>query len=76
VKLIQDNLKPLRRRFRRLERDKNVQPYMLMNYTFSLLIDADKSEVVLNKLPERPSLKIDYTVVDEYKATLDIRKSY
>jgi CRISPR-associated endonuclease/helicase Cas3 len=76
VNLIQDDLKPLRRHFRKLERDKNVQPYILMNFIFSLLIDADKSEVVLNKIPERPSLTIDYNVVDGYKATLDIKKSY
>ena len=74
VNLISDNLKPLRRRFRRLEREKDIQPYLVTNFIFSLLIDADKSEVVLEKVPERSTVIMDYTIVDYYKSTMDIKK--
>jgi len=75
VDSIQNDLKPLRRRFRRLEREKNIQPYLITNFIFSLLIDADKTEVVLGETPKRRPQFIDYTIVDDYKTTLDIKKT-
>lgn len=75
VSLIGDELKKLRRRFRKLEHEKSISPYLLINYIFSLLIDADKSEVVLHGVPKRNPLILKHTLVDEYKAKLDFEKS-
>ena len=76
VALIRDDLKAMRRSFRKLDREKSIGPYLMTNFIFSLLIDADKSEVVLNELPKRRPPDIDYTIVDKYKSTLDIIKSH
>lgn len=75
VNLIGDELKKLRRRFRKLEREKSISPYLLINYIFSLLIDADKSEVVLHDVPKRKPLILKHNLVDEYKAKLSFEKS-
>lgn len=75
VDSILDNLKKMRRSFRKLDREKNIAPYLMTNLIFSLLIDADKSEVVLGEMPQRRSQVIDYTIVDKYKETLDNKKS-
>lgn len=75
VKLIQNNLRVMRRSFRKLDREKNMEPYLMTNFIFSLLIDADKSEVVLGEVPQRRQTVMDYTIVDNYKRTLDIKKS-
>lgn len=75
VSLIGDELKKLRRRFRKLEREKSISPYLLINYIFSLLIDADKSEVVLHDVPKRNPLILKHNLVDEYKAKLSFEKS-
>lgn len=75
VNLIGDELKKLRRRFRKLEREKSISPYLLINYIFSLLIDADKSEVVLHDVPKRKPLILKHNLVDEYKEKLSFEKS-
>lgn len=75
IDLIRDDLKAIRRSLRKLDREKNIEPYLITNFIFSLLIDADKSEVVLGELPQRQPPIMDYRIVDNYKSTLDVKKS-
>lgn len=71
-----DELRRLRMRLRKLERMKDIEPYILTNFLFSLLIDADKSEVTVGKTVERANADLDRHVVDNYKATMGIRDSW
>jgi CRISPR-associated endonuclease/helicase Cas3 len=71
-----DELRRLRMRLRKLERVKEVEPYILTNFVFSSLIDADKSEVTVGKNVERANVNLDRHVVDNYKATMGIRDNW
>ncbi|MCM8901265.1 CRISPR-associated helicase Cas3' [Caldicoprobacter algeriensis] len=71
-----DELRRLRMRLRKLEKARDVEPYILTNFVFSLLIDADKSEVTIGKNVERPNVDLGEYVVDKYKTTMDIRDSW
>ncbi len=71
-----EHLIKLRRRFRKIEEERNIELYLLMNLIFSLLIDADKNEVGLKNIIERKKIEIPYTVVDRYKASKGFRDTY
>jgi len=64
VLAFQDELRHWRMKLRKLERMKDIEPYILTNFVFSLLIDADKSEVTVGKNVERPDVDLGANVVD------------
>lgn len=66
----------LRRRFRKIDEEKNIEIYILINLIFSLLIDADKNEVGIKNILERKKIKIPYIVVDRYKASRGFKDIY
>lgn len=72
---IKKDLRKVKRRLRRLGRRKNINFYLMTNFLFSLLIDADKSEVVIGENIERKSVELDSTIVDKYKSSLDFKES-
>lgn len=76
VLAFQDELRHWRMKLRKLERMKDIEPYILTNFVFSLLIDADKSEVTVGKNVERPDVDLGANVVDNYKATMNIKDSW
>ncbi|MDK2897161.1 MAG: CRISPR-associated endonuclease/helicase Cas3 [Candidatus Atribacteria bacterium] len=65
----------LRRKLRQLGKENNLNWYFLNNLVFSLLIDADKSEVTVGEVP-RKEVEIPPSIVNEYKTTLKIEKTY
>lgn len=67
VSYTEEQFKRLRRKFRRLEEERNIEIYLLTNLIFSLLIDADKNEVGIKTLLGRRKIEIPYQVVDRYK---------
>jgi CRISPR-associated endonuclease/helicase Cas3 len=71
-----DELRRLRMRLRKLQKVQDVEPYILTNFVFSLLIDADKSEVTIGKNVERPNVDLGKYVVGKYKTNMDIRDSW
>lgn len=73
---ISDELRRMRMKLRKLERSKDIEPYILTNFVFSLLIDADKSEVTVGKNVSRPEVNLDYHIVDKYKATMNIEDNW
>jgi len=73
---IQNELRRTRMKLRRLERLKDIDPYILTNFIFSLLIDADKSEVTVGKNVGRSNVNLDYHIVDNYKATMNIEENW
>lgn len=72
---IKKDLRKVKRRLRRLGRRKNINFYLMTNFLFSLLIDADKSEVVVGENVERKSVDLDSSIVDKYKRSLDFKES-
>jgi CRISPR-associated endonuclease/helicase Cas3 len=69
VSYTKEHLVKLRRKFRKIEEEKSIELYLLMNLIFSLIIDADKNEVGIKNILERKKVEIPYTVVDRYKAS-------
>ncbi|MBC7321402.1 CRISPR-associated helicase Cas3' [bacterium] len=76
VSYTKEHLVKLRRKFRKIEEEKNIELYLLMNLIFSLLIDADKNEVGIKNILERKKIEIPYTVVDSYKANKGFKNIY
>ena len=58
------------RKLRKLGDERNLNFYLLFNLIFSLLIDADKTEVSIGKILDRKFTEIDYKIVDSYKENL------
>jgi CRISPR-associated endonuclease/helicase Cas3 len=65
----------MRRTLRQLGRENNLSWYLLTNLVFSLLIDADKSEVTVGEL-SRKEVSIPPSIVGEYKSTLKRGETY
>lgn len=72
---IKKDLRNIRRRLRHIGREANLNYYLLANFLFSLLIDADKSEVVIGENINRKKLRLDSSIVDKYKDSLDFKQS-
>lgn len=70
------DLSSLFRKLRKLKEEKNLDYYLLFNLIFSLLIDADKSEVSIGEKLERKFTKINYTIVNSYKAKMNFNTSF
>jgi len=72
---IQNELKTCKRFLRRLEDVQSAEYYLLCNFIFSVLIDADKSDVVIRDVLRRPDHKLSNRLVDNYKASLNFEKN-
>jgi CRISPR-associated endonuclease/helicase Cas3 len=59
------------RKLRKLKEEKTIDFYLLFNLIFSLLIDADKSEVSIGGKLERKYVEINHTIVNNYKAKIN-----
>ena len=70
-----DEMRRLRRILRRLDRQEDIMPYVLLNFLFSILIDSDKTDAVFSRNINRAQLDLDENIVDLYKATFFIDKS-
>lgn len=71
-----EELKTIRRKLRGLERSRSIDPYLATNYIFSLLIDADKSEVSTGKVLARCDANLDSSIVDEYKKSMKFKDTF
>lgn len=76
VQSLPNELGVIRRKLRRLGQQQSINPYLLTNFIFSLLIDADKSEVTTGRIIERTDGKLDYYLVDRYKSAMNAEDSY
>lgn len=76
VKILPDELGNVRRKLRKFGRQQSISPYLLTNFVFSLLIDADKSEVTMGKVVERSGAKLDFYLVDNYKKSMNTEDTY
>lgn len=71
-----ETLGRIRREIRQLKREKSLDYYLFTNFFYSLLIDADKSEVVIGKgRLIREQREIPPAVVHSYKKTLSFKYS-
>ncbi len=64
-----DDMRKCRHTLRRLGKRQDIMPYMLLNFLFSILIDADKCDAVFSKSIDRPCVDMDESIVDTYKST-------
>jgi len=76
VSEIPGELKTIKSRLRGLKREKSIDPYLITNFLFSLLIDADKSEVSVGKTMERKDINLCPGIVDKYKASIGFKDSF
>lgn len=68
-------LKNIRRNLRRLKENNSIDLYILNNILFSLIIDADKSEVGIRKIFNRREMDIPYVIIDNYKTSLKVDRN-
>jgi len=73
LEIIPRELKSSKWFLRRLKAQKSLDYYFLTNLLFSLLIDADKSEVAIGELKRNP-VNIPSIVVEHYKTNLKSEK--
>lgn len=64
-----DEMRKYRCSLRRLGRKQSVMPYMLLNFLFSILIDADKCDAVFDRKIDRVYVDMDESIVETYKST-------
>ncbi|MDI6618632.1 MAG: CRISPR-associated helicase Cas3' [Clostridiales bacterium] len=72
---IKNELKHVRRTLRKIIKSEDITRYIYVNYMFSLLIDSDKSEVVIGDNVLRKDINIPGNVVDKYKKMLPFKES-
>ncbi|WP_434641213.1 CRISPR-associated helicase Cas3' [Thermoanaerobacterium thermosaccharolyticum] len=70
IENINSELKHIKRNLRKLDRDTDFSNYMVTNFLFSLLIDSDKSEVVIGSNIERKTIRFSDVFVEKYKKLL------
>lgn len=75
VQNITRSLRKIKKQLRKLGDKKTVENYIAVNYLFSLLIDADKTEVAIGKYTNRPKLQWNEKLIDRYKSILSIKQS-
>ncbi|ADD03493.1 CRISPR-associated helicase Cas3 [Thermoanaerobacter italicus Ab9] len=67
---INSELRKVKRELRKLKEEQDISIYLLLNFLFSLLIDADKTEVVVGiDNIKRPEIKFEDQFVKAYKAS-------
>mgnify|MGYP000938057069 CR=1 FL=1 len=76
VSAIDKELLLIKMRLRKLERQKSLDPYLVTNFLFSLLIDADKTEVTIGTTLTRKTISLEPKIVDDYKAQMGIKDSF
>ncbi len=69
LELVPKEIKSNKWTLRKLKNEKSIDYYLLNNLLFSILIDGDKSEVVIGEV-ERNPIEIPNMIVDNYKKTL------
>ncbi|SNX53627.1 CRISPR-associated helicase/endonuclease Cas3 [Thermoanaerobacterium sp. RBIITD] len=67
---IKDELKHIKKLLRKITKNKDISKYIYLNYLFSLLIDSDKSEVVIGDNIVRRDINLNSNLVDNYKKLL------
>lgn len=72
---IKEELRRLRRILRKIDKRKDISKYIYINYVFSLLIDSDKSEVVVGDNVERREINLPGDIVDNYKKELSYKEN-
>ncbi|MDI6604038.1 MAG: CRISPR-associated helicase Cas3' [Thermoanaerobacteraceae bacterium] len=72
---IKEELRYLRRILRKIDKRKDISKYIYINYVFSLLIDSDKSEVVVGDNVERREINLPGDIVDNYKKELSYKEN-
>ncbi|MDI3312274.1 MAG: CRISPR-associated helicase Cas3', partial [Thermoanaerobacterium sp.] len=74
IENIKNEMRNIRRYLRKIKESKDLTYYILINYIFSLLIDSDKSDVVIGKIsPAYVELMSD--AVDKYKSHITYKNS-
>ena len=73
---IKSDLRKIRRKLRGLDKRQNINFYLMTNYLYSLLIDADKSEVVVGKNIGRKNITLDSSIVNKYKRSKKFKKTH
>lgn len=76
VMTLSGELRSIRRKLRGIGRSRKLDPYLITNYLFSLLIDADKSEVSTGKALERNDAELDSSIVDKYKNLMSFKDTF
>lgn len=72
---INSELRKIKRELRRLKEEQDVSIYLLLNFLFSLLVDADKTEVVVGiDNIKRPEIKFEEQLVKSIKHLFQIKK--
>lgn len=75
IENINSELRHAKRLLRKITKKDDLTPYVFLNYVFSLLIDADKSEVVIGENIERRNIYLSPDIVENYKNTLSFKKN-
>ncbi len=73
---IPKELRKVKRKLRGLKTTGGIKLYLLLNFLFSLLIDADKTDVMMGGAVERRDDKLDHSLVDRYKQRLGYRDTF
>jgi len=71
---IKNEMRSIRLYLRKIRQKEDLTYYILINYVFSLLIDADKSEVVIGKISSSYTELMD-DAVDKYKSKIRYKDS-
>ncbi len=64
-----DDMRKCRRFLRSIGKEQDIMPYMLINFLFSILIDADKCDAVFSRNIDRLCVDMNESIVDAYKST-------
>ncbi|MDN5317287.1 MAG: CRISPR-associated endonuclease/helicase Cas3, partial [Thermoanaerobacterium sp.] len=70
IENIKNELRNVKRYIRRINEKNDLSYYILINYIFSLLIDSDKSEVVIGSDFSRSYVELSSDLVDKYKSQM------
>lgn len=72
IEQIIDELKKCKKVIRKIKKEKELVFYFKLNFLFSMLIDADKTAVVLGKTDKRKEIFLTSKMIDEYKKKKNI----
>ena len=76
ITTIKKDLMKIRRMLRSLNKKESLGYYIITNYLFSLLIDADKNEVVIGENSKRRDIGLSSSIVDKYKQSNKFEETY
>lgn len=75
IENIKNELRNVKRYIRRINEKSDLSYYILINYIFSLLIDSDKSEVVIGRDFSRSYVELPSDLVDKYKLQISYKEN-